>query len=188
MVSRRATDGSSDNDREDAAVVLSPGIGLERLGGADERAVARMHAHVPVEAAVQVDVVGCGEPSRTYRESSSLKLVKEVSLAVLAVVDEEVDFAEALEEIGESATTRTPEIRPARPQRGGDCCSDLTMQVGPPGRRSIDAPKPPRAVCFERLQNEAAREAASDAGFHDLGRPEVPCNAPDATDEAWFPV
>lgn len=80
------------HDREDAAIVLSAEVGLERLCSADQRRMLAVGRAKGVEAAVEVDIVGHDETVRAEDGPHLLQLEQEVSLGMSAVVDEHIDW------------------------------------------------------------------------------------------------
>jgi hypothetical protein len=83
------------NDTEQAFLVETPRVRPQRLGGADERRMFRVGFGERIERGIGVDVIDHKDTASGQISPGTFELEHHVSVAVHAVVNEQIDTAEA---------------------------------------------------------------------------------------------
>jgi hypothetical protein len=146
-------------DAEEAFIVLAPDIGLERFRvTGQQRGRGALSCLKMMEATVEVDVVRQHDAARPHRGPGPIKFEQQVSLGVLAVVDEQIDLLSIGKQSRQAVPARSPHVGPAVSKGIGYCYADLVVELWGMGRWQVDAPEMPFAVGFEGFERNARRD------------------------------
>lgn len=164
---------------EEARVVLASDIGLERFGVTrQQRGRGALSCLKLMEAAIEVDVVRQHDAAGPERSPSPIKFEQQISLGVLAVVDEQVDLLTLGKDSRQAVPARSAHVRPAVPKGIRYRHADLGVKLWGASRWQVDAPQMPFTVGFEAFEHNARRYPPRHARLDNRAWLQVPHDAP----------
>jgi hypothetical protein len=176
-------------DAEEASIFLAPDIGLERFRvTGEQRGRGAPSCLKLMEATVEVDVVRQNDAARPQRGPRLIKFEQQISLGVLAVVDEQIDLLSVGKQSRQAVPARSPHVGPAVSKRIRYGHADLVVELWGIVRWQVDAPEMPFAVGFEGFERNARRYTPRNARLDNDAWLQVPHDTPHCPRKSWLAV